>query len=75
MAHGPAGSGHRTTTDGREGLHKPLISARMAGKQIDRLQDALPQRCPLGGTRCQAGPLDRLPTNQHRTRRPVGHER
>ena len=75
MAHRPEGGGHRATTNGREGLNKTLIQARMASKQINRAQGALPQRCPLGGTRCQAGPLDRLPTNQHRTGRPVRHDR
>ena len=75
MAHRPEGGGHRATTDGRKGLHKTLIQARMAGKKIDRTQCSLPQQCPLGSTRFQAGPLDRLPTNQHRTRRPVRHDR
>ena len=74
MPNGRIGSSHSATRDRTQTIHKSLILAYMAGKQMNRVNAEASQGGPAGAPAFKARPGDRLMADQHLTRLAMGHQ-
>ena len=74
MANRRGGSSHRAACDAAQTIHKSLILACMAGKQMNRVNPVASQGGPAGAPALKARPGKRITADHHLTRLAMGHK-